>query len=101
MFTVKHVQNAGVGQPIENLYEGDRITVHPAIGNLGSLEIRMGEDTVVAALWGGIAYVMNSHGKTVAVHHLPHRGKVSLQREQTEDFDRKTDTSGAPASIVV
>ncbi|RUV65215.1 MAG: hypothetical protein E5X35_11550 [Mesorhizobium sp.] len=97
MFTVKHVQNAGVGQPIENLYEGDRITVHPDQGNLGALEIRMGEDTVVAALWGGVAYVMNSHGKTVAVHHLPHQGIG-------DNFNRKTASragEGATAASVV
>lgn len=92
MFTVKHIlsaedsRSAGSGPMpnIENLYQGERITFHPVEGNLGALEIRTG-DTVIACLWGGMAYVMNEHGKTVSRFDLPDMprkfGRVDLAPE--------------------
>lgn len=69
MFTVKHIDHS-VTPPVENLYHGERVTFHPDAGNQGALEIRNG-DAFIAGLWGGMAYVMNDHGKTVARYDLP------------------------------
>ncbi|MEV5407107.1 hypothetical protein AB0L20_31820, partial [Streptomyces albidoflavus] len=73
MFTVKHITDGGSltseGR-VENLYYGDKITFSPDAICFGPLEIRLGE-TLVTSLWGGMAYVMNPEGKTVARYDLP------------------------------
>ncbi|MES0207914.1 hypothetical protein NKJ93_02290 [Mesorhizobium sp. M0028] len=69
MFTVKHIDHSVI-PPIEHLYQGERITHHPVAGNLGALEIRVG-DTFIAGLWGGTVYVMNEAGRTVSRFDLP------------------------------
>jgi hypothetical protein len=70
MFIVRHlVKSVRTEEPdIENLYMAERITYHPVASNLGALELRTGEN-LVAALWGGRAYVMNERGDTVASYH--------------------------------
>jgi hypothetical protein len=81
MFTIRHVDGT-----VDNLYQADRVTFFdptrystpgtatgdtkgPAL--LGALELRTFPDTFVAGLWGGMAYVMNSSGATVARYDLP------------------------------
>lgn len=98
MFTVKHIDHS-VTPPVENLYHGERVTFHPDAGNQGALEIRNG-DTFVAGLWGGMAYVMNDAGKTVARYDLPADPHVLPARSETEDLDRKT-ASSRGADLVV
>jgi hypothetical protein len=70
MFTVKHITISYPGPEIANFYSGDRITHCPSTDTLGALEVRLG-DTLVAALWGGVAEVYNSNGKMIAQYHLP------------------------------
>lgn len=81
MFTIRHVDGS-----VDNLYQADRVTFFdptrystpgtatgeiksPAL--LGALELRSFPDTFVAGLWGGMAYVMNANGATVARYDLP------------------------------
>lgn len=80
MFTIRHVDGT-----VDNLYQADRVTFFdPSIpsvagtrytpenpGVIGALELRNFPDTFVAGLWGGMAYVMNSAGATVARYDLP------------------------------
>ena len=75
MFTVRHIENG-----VDNLYQAERVTFFdPRNGSteapdnptlLGALELRNG-DTFITGLWGGMAYVMNEHGSTVARYDLP------------------------------
>jgi hypothetical protein len=82
MFTIRHVDGT-----VDNLYQADRVTffdpsryagpTDPSLyvptdpGVMGALELRTYPDTFVAGLWGGMAYVMNSAGATVARYDLP------------------------------
>lgn len=81
MFTIRHVDGT-----VDNLYQADRVTffdptrystpgVPPTVpqdpGVIGALELRNFPDTFVAGLWGGMAYVMNGSGATVARYDLP------------------------------
>lgn len=88
MFTIKHVIHVTpltrVGQPtnapysIEKLYEASDVVFCPVEHEMGYLQLR-DRDTFIAGLFGGMAYVMNDHGKTVARYDLPDNS-----REQTE-----------------
>lgn len=82
MFTVKHITwhapsqiNAAPDQPseayqVEKLYEAGEITFCPEEHDMGYLQLRNG-DTFIAGLFGGIAYVMNDHGKTISRYDIP------------------------------
>lgn len=80
MFTIKHVIHvtpiAAVGRPInppyviEKLYEASDVVFCPEEHDMGYLQLR-DRDTFIAGLFGGMAYVMNDHGKTVARYDLP------------------------------
>jgi hypothetical protein len=79
MFTIKHVihvtrlmppgQPADI-YPIEKLYEASDVVFCPEEHEMGYLQLR-DRDTFIAGLFGGMAYVMNDHGKTVARYDLP------------------------------
>lgn len=77
MFTVKHIFQADeTGPHVENLYQASDVQFTPDIPpdqSLGALQLRSG-DVFVAGLWGGVAYVMNEAGKTVARYELPKAG---------------------------
>jgi hypothetical protein len=77
MFTIRHVDGT-----VDNLYQADRVTFfdHPTNTTniipephsvIGALELRNFPDTFIAGLWGGMAYVMNDQGATVARYDLP------------------------------
>jgi hypothetical protein len=76
MFTIRHVDGT-----VDNLYQADRVTffdptntagiVPQNPGVIGALELRNYPDTFIAGLWGGMAYVMNEKGATVARYDLP------------------------------
>jgi hypothetical protein len=104
MFTVKHVFAAdSTGPLVENLYVGERVTFHPGDRNLGALEIRS-KDALVAALWGGKAFVMNENGKTVAVYDLPRFADHSGDDEDPDqpyfaEFSREKDGGLAAEAV--
>ena len=81
MFTIKHIlfaepgQTASAAQPsppyrIEKLYEAAEVTFCAEEHDMGYLQLRDGE-TFIAGLFGGMAYVMNDHGKTIARYDIP------------------------------
>lgn len=76
MFTVKHITHHkpinGDGYSVEKLYEAGEVVFGPQEHDMGYLQLRNG-DTFIAGLFGGMAYVMNDHGKTVARYDLPER----------------------------
>ena len=75
MLTVKHIFHRDeTGPHVENLYEcGNVHFCGDTPSHIGALELRTGdtENAVVAGLWGGVAYVMNEAGKTIARYDLP------------------------------
>ncbi len=76
MFTIRHIDNT-----VDNLYAADRVTFfdpRDVAGNtptnpgvLGALELRDNDGVFITGLWGGMAYVMNDRGSTVARYDLP------------------------------
>jgi hypothetical protein len=84
MFTIKHVIHvtrlsppghpAHAPHPIEKLYEASDVVFCPVAHEMGYLQLR-DRDTFIAGLFGGMAYVMNDHGKTVARYDLPEDGR--------------------------
>lgn len=80
MFTIRHVDG-----DVDNLYSADRVTFFdPSLtpvsgarytpenpGVIGALELRNADNIFIAGLWGGMAYVMNDTGATVARYDLP------------------------------
>lgn len=83
MFTIKHVIHITPASPpghpnhptypIEKLYEASDVVFCPEEHDMGYLQLR-DRDTFIAGLFGGVAYVMNDHGKTVARYDLPDNG---------------------------
>lgn len=84
MFTIKHIihvprlsppgQPSYPPYPIEKLYEASDVVFCPEEHDMGYLQLRDG-DTFIAGLFGGMAYVMNDHGKTVARYDLPNNSR--------------------------
>jgi hypothetical protein len=80
VFTIKHILfvtprddegvASGPSYKIENLYEASNVVFCDSPDDMGALQLRDG-DTFIAGLFGGVAYVMNDHGKTVARYDLP------------------------------
>jgi hypothetical protein len=100
MFTIRHVDGT-----VDNIYSADRVTFcdpsrHTTPGTatgdrkapalLGALELRNFPDTFVAGLWGGMAYVMNETGATVARYDLPPDPRVLPARLDSR-FDNVVD----------
>lgn len=67
MFTVRHVNDLG-----DAFYECESVQ-YRGHGDEGALQLYDGRGDLVALLYGGRAYVMNSEGKTVASYTLPSR----------------------------
>lgn len=76
MFTIKHItlhKSSAINVPsynVEKLYEAAEVVFCTEEHEMGYLQLRSGE-TFIAGLSGGMAYVMNDHGKTVARYDLP------------------------------
>lgn len=75
MFIVKHITEFN-GAEVQDLYQARKVTFCMS-GPFGALELRDG-DVLVAALWGGRAYVMTESGRTIDRYDLPSQSSPGM-----------------------